>query len=290
MSQDQTTQFNDLTYAIRLWGEPSNPSILMTHGWLDNVASFDAIASILSEHYFLIAVDLPGHGLTDHLPAGVNYHFLEMVMDLAGLCQHLEAELECLPIRRLLGHSMGGSLFTLLASIQPERFDYCMTLESLGPTTLSDDSDVVNTLAKAAEAKYFRESREPVVYPDIAAAVKARRLGGFAMTEAAATRICERNLKPVTGGWVWSTDARLRRPSMIRLTSRQVLAFLKALSCPLLVIETEDGWLKHMTDLPDRLAAVKRLHYHKLPGGHHAHMEAPAALFAEKIQTFLSSD
>ena len=51
--------------AAKVWGNEAGIPTLALHGWLDNAASFEPIAPLL-EQCHLVAVDLPGHGLSDH--------------------------------------------------------------------------------------------------------------------------------------------------------------------------------------------------------------------------------
>ena len=56
-----------LEVAGKVWGEPGGIPVIGLHGWLDNAATFDHIAPAL-KGVQLVALDLPGHGLSDHLP------------------------------------------------------------------------------------------------------------------------------------------------------------------------------------------------------------------------------
>ena len=49
--------------------------ILCLHGYLDNSNSFMPLAPFLCQNneYYMISVDLPGHGLSSALPAGIPY-------------------------------------------------------------------------------------------------------------------------------------------------------------------------------------------------------------------------
>ncbi len=49
-------------------GDPSNPTLLLIHGGMDNLYAWDIWTKELSERYRVISVDLPGHGLTDPAP------------------------------------------------------------------------------------------------------------------------------------------------------------------------------------------------------------------------------
>ena len=55
--------------AAKVWGKPGGLPVIGLHGWLDNAATFDLIAPHL-EGVYLVALDLPGHGLSGHMPAG----------------------------------------------------------------------------------------------------------------------------------------------------------------------------------------------------------------------------
>ncbi|EQD70798.1 alpha/beta fold family hydrolase, partial [mine drainage metagenome] len=42
-------------------------------GWLDNAASFATLAPLLAARHRVIALDLPGHGHSAHLPPAARY-------------------------------------------------------------------------------------------------------------------------------------------------------------------------------------------------------------------------
>ena len=57
-----------------LRNDGSGPRVLALHGWLDNAASFLPMAPYLRD-FDLVALDLPGHGRSMHLPPGADYSF-----------------------------------------------------------------------------------------------------------------------------------------------------------------------------------------------------------------------
>lgn len=85
------------------------PRVLALHGWLDNAASFVPLAPHLSALQ-LVAIDLPGHGHSAHLPAGASY------TTAAAICHVLDVA-DALGWDRfsLLGHSMGAGIASLTA-------------------------------------------------------------------------------------------------------------------------------------------------------------------------------
>jgi len=82
------------------------PRVLALHGWLDNAASFVPLAPHLASLQ-LVAIDLPGHGHSAHLPAGASY------TTAAAICHVLDVA-DALGWDRfsLLGHSMGAGIAT----------------------------------------------------------------------------------------------------------------------------------------------------------------------------------
>ena len=85
-------------------GQPRN--VLAIHGWTDNAASFDLLAPRLATAGCnVVAVDLPGHGLSSHRPQSLafGYSFFDYASTMA-------AAVDALGWRELsiLGHSMVG--------------------------------------------------------------------------------------------------------------------------------------------------------------------------------------
>jgi len=60
----------------QIFGEitPNKTPILTVHGYLDNSNSFKPLAAhICRDEYYIISMDLPGHGLSSGLPLGIPY-------------------------------------------------------------------------------------------------------------------------------------------------------------------------------------------------------------------------
>ncbi len=97
-------------------GEDDAPPLLALHGWLDNAASFAPLATHLHGHR-LIALELPGHGRSAHLPAGafVHYGMADYVAAVLAAADALE-----LDTFDLLGHSLGAGIASLVAAAAPD--------------------------------------------------------------------------------------------------------------------------------------------------------------------------
>jgi pimeloyl-ACP methyl ester carboxylesterase len=67
------------------WGPKDIRPIVALHGWQDNCGTFDTLAPLLPKNVSLLAIDLPGHGLSSRVPDGMAYHFLDNLFLMHGL-------------------------------------------------------------------------------------------------------------------------------------------------------------------------------------------------------------
>jgi pimeloyl-ACP methyl ester carboxylesterase len=109
---------------LALWGEKGKP-ILCLHGITANCRSWDYLASTLSPHHRVMAMDLRGRGLSDKPPAGysIEHH-----------CRDILALLDDLDLERvvLMGHSLGAFISLVFAAKNPERMDRLILLDGGG--------------------------------------------------------------------------------------------------------------------------------------------------------------
>ncbi|HJU06871.1 MAG TPA: alpha/beta fold hydrolase, partial [Rhodanobacteraceae bacterium] len=211
------------------WGEPDASPLLALHGWLDNAASFSAIAPLLAKNFRTIALDLPGHGRSAHLPNGVTrYHAIDYA-------DHVLNAADTLQLERfdLLGHSLGAGVASLVAAAAPARVRKLALIEGLGP--LADDGS--NTLQRWRDSQAQRSvtRRAPRVFASIDEALAARvAVGDLQPNEARA--LVERGLRQIENGYVWSSDPRLRLPTPLRIEEMQLRRLLAGIEAPTLLL------------------------------------------------------
>ncbi|MCK5893989.1 MAG: alpha/beta hydrolase [Endozoicomonadaceae bacterium] len=250
------------------------------HGWLENAASFIRLAPLL-DGYRVIAIDLAGHGYSDHRSAGASYSVCDYVGDLVDIANALSLERFS-----ILGHSMGAVVGVLTAGAFPDRIDQLMLIDSLWPILTAADH-APEQLAKAIKHRIRLRSREKTVFPDKSDAIAAR-LKGFGTISESARVLVERGLKSCDGGWIWRTDARLTLPSPLRMTDAQAKGFTDRLTMPTLLIVAESGLLAGTLQFEKK--ALEHLVIETLPGGHHLHLEEQAACVGRILMEFLSDD
>ncbi len=260
------------------WKAEGTPRVLCLHGWLDNAASFFP----LSEHLGgldMVALDLPGHGFSEHRHHTARYHFIDYLWDVDAALTALGWE-DC----HIIGHSMGGGVSTLYATASPARIRSIVVLDGLGPIS-STGADTTVRLRKSMTV--MRKERNPLrPYDSIEEMVRAR-LGVSDLSINAARLLCERSARHVGKHFYWRTDPALNWVSPIILTDEQVLDCLANIEAPLMswIATPFASWYS-----PDKIracqAATRHGRHETIEGHHHFHMDVPEKI-APAIHSFI---
>ncbi len=267
--RELTLEWRGLRLAALEWGHEGHPKVLALHGWMDNAASFIPLASRL-DSFHIVAPDFVGHGLSDHRPHVCGAHFIDWVADVLGMAEVLGWK-----NFSILGHSMGAAIGAQTAAIAPDAIQRLILLDGFGP--LSDPADHAPVrLARALEAERRLDPAEDPPCRTLDEALTARLRSGSDLTPESARLLVERGTEPCADDGVrFRHDPRLRLPSRTRLTEEQVLAFLKAVSCPVLAIRPLGGWPVPEDIIARRLGAFAHLERLEVEGGHHVHLTHP---------------
>ena len=277
---EQEYQVEGFRFAGKEWHPDQPKKILALHGWLDNAASFEVIAPLLPG-YHIIALDLPGQGLSDHRSIEGSYNIWDDLVDLVRFIDH-QGWQDC----TLLGHSRGAIIALLLAVTEPTRINAFIGLDAITPEPKAIE-DAPAQLTKYVNGNLSLVNKRLSGYPSVEEALQARiKVSG--MQESSARRIVDRSLYQDGDVYRWAHDPRLMLSSAFRLTAEHNQAFINALKVPCLVLLAEDGLIKRF-DLMSELAGFAAIEYEVLPGSHHFHMEEQAPLLADKIHAFIEA-
>jgi pimeloyl-ACP methyl ester carboxylesterase len=240
----------------RSWGTPGSPGLVLVHGGGAHSGWWDPIAPFFADSHHVLAIDLSGHGDSDHRPA----------YDLQGWATELLAVTELArgdgnaPV--VIGHSAGGRVATALAVRTPGTISRLIAVDS----PLWDGID-------ESDAEDLR-TRQHSVYPS-----RDAGLARFVPLPQSAAAPClpfvekwagAQSLRPVDGGWTWKFDRNA-------FGSGGELGDLSGLSCPALLLYGEHGIVERerLRELDGRFIAVE------LPAtGHHPMLEQPLLLVA----------
>lgn len=266
MSQEARFQLNGRSIAAQVWGKPDGHPVLALHGWLDNSASFSLLAPLLDSLY-IVAIDLAGHGQSDHRQTDASYSILDDIQDIFSIADQLEWSRFS-----LLGHSRGAIISSLAAGTFPERIDRLWLIEGISPEPVALNA-APEQLANAIKTLSHLQTRPLKTFANPAAAGRARQRGMFPLSEQAAHVLAERGIRAVDGGFQWSTDQKLLAPSAYKLSREQIVAFIDRIEAQTDLILGDKGVTELFTNLLNDLRQFPKIRVHHFSGGHHLHME-----------------
>lgn len=276
-------QLANLKLSALACGDPNHKVVLCLHGYLDNAASFLPLlkeSDLLADSY-LIALDFPGHGHSEHRGAGAHYHFLDYVHDLAELFStyHWQAI-------DIIGHSMGAMVASAFAAAFPEYVKSLILIDSFGFIN-APESEATNQLRKGIQSR-LTTTNQSIRGFSRTSAIKARMRVSDLSVECAELIIRRATIKsdvssPVDDDeqvYCWRSDTRLRSVSPYRFSLKQGQQLYKDIKCPVKLIYGEQGLPMVKAGMLDYAPCVTNLNISALPGGHHVHMENPNSLLS----------
>ena len=264
------------------FGDEHATKVLALHGWLDNAASFELLAPLLKNCH-VVAVDLPGHGLSGHWPDFNHYHLWAGVEDIELILDELKW-----PICHLVGHSMGAAISTLYAGSFSERLSSLTLIEAIGPMAGTLD-DAPERLKAAIQSMKVHNS-EPKKKTDLQSFINTRLSGPLKLSQAGSEKLMARSVLQDEVGFSWRNDKRLKYTSMMRLPEPLIESFITSIRCPVLGVFATDGLFNEKSVMQrwDKLQCEKTLSW--FGGGHHLHLEGDVPAIADDINRFISAN
>jgi pimeloyl-ACP methyl ester carboxylesterase len=264
------------------WDAPTSslPPLLILHGFLEQGAAWHEVARRLGRPVY--APDHRGHGLSAHIEPGGCYHFWDYVADTDQLVDHLGGEVD------LVGHSMGGTIASLLAACRPDKIRRLVLIEGLGPPDM-------RAVALPRATAFLDARNTPPRHPSFSSIEEAAgRMLRFnpQLPKATAHRLAARLMRPAAvddphvrppvaaGAFTWTWDPLHRGRNPVPFNADLHLDYLRAIRAPTLLV---DGSVSRFrldpTDHARRVAALADAHTEVIHGaGHLVHHDAPEAL------------
>lgn len=107
-------------------GNPSNPLVILIHGWLSHRGVWRTTVPALRDHFYCVAVDLLGFG-DNEKPDGGDYRIATQAQRIVALANELGFK-----TFNLIGHSMGGQIALHIAAINaPERVERLISVDGV---------------------------------------------------------------------------------------------------------------------------------------------------------------
>lgn len=113
---DQFIDVDGMQIRYRAWGEPAagKPAIVLIHGFANSVTTFRRVAPLMGQDYYVIALDMPGFGLSAK-PDDRDYSNPSQAAAVVDFIRELGLDNVVIG-----GHSMGGALALHVALAMPE--------------------------------------------------------------------------------------------------------------------------------------------------------------------------
>ncbi|MEM7360354.1 MAG: alpha/beta hydrolase [Pseudomonadota bacterium] len=128
---------NGLRLHYRDTGNSAGKAIVLIHGTSDSLLTWDRISPLLQNDYRLIAMDLPGHGLSSQHP--------ERDYSKQGFSNSVQLLMDHLGIdsATLVGNSLGGNIAWRTAALAPGKVDALVLLDPSGsPPVVNKKSNI----------------------------------------------------------------------------------------------------------------------------------------------------
>lgn len=249
--------------------------MIALHGWLDNCASFAFLApKLVAANCRIIALDLPGHGRSDHRRGLGAYNIWQDIPEILDVAEQLGWQRF-----GLLGHSRGAMISCLLAALYPEKINYVGLIDGIVPLPIKA-GEVLEQLRKAIDGAQSVKQRPRTWYENFEAAIKAREQGFIALVHEDAKVLAERGVQEEGGRYYWASDKKLLIPSELKFTDVQIKEMMGLLKLDVQLVIGSEGLVSDFAFVLDWLKEFPRVIVHRVQGGHHLHMSEAAAQVA----------
>lgn len=254
------------------WGEPGRRGLVFVHGGGAHAHWWTHVAAKFADEYRVVAIDLSGHGDSDHRDAYSLEQWTDEVVAVAAAGQ-----IDGTPV--VVGHSMGGFVTIATAARHPDALAGAIICDS--PVT-QPDPEIESYRLKEA----FGKQR---VYPSVDAAVaRFRTVPPQAnYLPYVLDHVARRSLRPRDDGWVWKFDHGVF--AQFGGSMRGVaLPYLPNVRCRIALLRSEMGLItpdigRSMYEALGRVAPVVEVP----EAGHHAMLDVPLVLLTA-IRTLLA--
>jgi pimeloyl-ACP methyl ester carboxylesterase len=266
--------------------------VIALHGWLDNAATFDPLMSILPGNLSVLALDLPGHGLSSHYPPGCMYHFTEDLVTLRRIVQYFKWDKVS-----IMGHSMGSTYAFLYAALFPSQVEKIIGFDILRPYCLDSEKFIKTGGGDIDQLINLMQSKtDPPVYK-LNDLVERQFEGSSKSISKNSCKILlsrgSKQSKKVAGMLELTRDIRLKYYSFLHsLPHEFLLSMATKIKCEVCNIKGKQGmYYENVEYYEETLNAMqssaKSIEYLQVDGTHHFQLNNPENV-ADIVFKFLS--
>lgn len=103
--QSTTVRSSGVDLAVRSAGDPSDPTVVLVHGFPDTQAMWEPVVERLSEDFHVVTYDVRGAGESTAPPSRAGYRMERLVDDLVAVIEHVRPDGGAV---HLVGHDWGS--------------------------------------------------------------------------------------------------------------------------------------------------------------------------------------
>lgn len=263
----------------------------MVHGWQDSAASFDTLIPLLPRDFSYLTIDLPGHGLSSHLPKGCNYH----TIDLVPLLEEIRIQMKWERLS-LISHSMGAIVSYFYAALFPERVDLVVALDTLKiqhhHPKFTERIYTWRTKRLIQLLENIKDESPEYTYDELILRVHEGSMRSVDVDKA--KYMIDRGTRPSPTNpnkFYFTRDIRVKFMQPFYIEQCIGLEYIKNIQAAYLFIKSDDRIFsepeKHLREGVNLFRRVnKNFDMLRVKGTHHVHLNQPE-LIAKKICTFL---
>lgn len=267
-----TTTVDGATINYLGWGTPGRRGLVFVHGGGAHAHWWTHIAAHFADDFRVVAVDLSGHGDSDHRPT----YSLEQWAEEVVAVTH-DGGIVGRPV--VIGHSMGGLVSIVAAALHRDRLGGLVVCDS--PVSEPDPE-----IAPEAPSAFGSGGRS---YASVDEAVARFRTVppqehylAFVIDH-----VARQSLRPTPEGWVWKFDRRIFARSAGGLRS-VALPYLRQVECRFALLRSECGMVTPHIGATIQEALGRRAPVIELAGaGHHAMLDQPLQVLSA-LRTLLA--
>jgi pimeloyl-ACP methyl ester carboxylesterase len=261
------------TVRFLAWGEPGRRGLVFVHGGGAHAHWWTHVAAKFADEYRVVAIDLSGHGDSDHRESYLLEQWTDEVVAVAAA-----GRIQGAPV--VVGHSMGGMVTIATAAIHADRIAGAIVCDS--PVTEPDPEVEAHRLKEA-----FGKQRTYATVDDAVARFRTvppqEHYLDYVMDH-----VARRSLRAVDGGWQWKFDHRVFLQFAGGSIRGIALPYLHQIRCRFALLRSEMGLVtpdigESMYEALGRVAPVVELP----EAGHHAMLDVPLVLLTA-IRTLLA--
>lgn len=246
---------------------------------------------LLPTDFSYLAIDLPGHGFSSHLPEGCYYHVIDFVQLLEKIRKSYEWEQ-----LSFISHSMGAIISFIYSTLFPSNTNLVCALDTLKIQTFDSKTTQQTFLWRNTKLSSINENfvRNPPVYgrDDL---VKHFYEGSYKSVDLDKVKyLIERGTKPSANDpnkFYFTRDIRVKFMQKLFCDQSVGLEFIKQVQAPFLFVRGDD---RHFAEPEENIKeGVETFRKYndkfemiKVKGTHHLHLNAPKSI-AGNLSDFL---